>query len=386
MPAGVTGSYNGGVFTISGTPSESGTFSYTVTTVGPCINLSVSGSIIVNANSTISLSSAGGTDAQTLCVNNAISAIKYAIDGGGTGASMTAGTLPTGVTGTYSGGVFTITGTPSVPGIFHYTITTTGPCVNVSVSGTITVNDNSTLTLSSAPGTGTQTVCINTPVTSITYATGGGAIDASITAGNLPAGVTGSFASGVFTISGTPTEAGVFPYTITTSGPCINPSLSGTITVNATPVVNTIVNAVFCNNASAPAINFTSPTTGGTISYSWTSSVNIGFGTSGTGSIAAYTAMNNTNAVVTSSITVVPHITNNSVTCDGAPVTFTITVNPSPVINPISNLTYCSNTPGNIAFTTPVTGGTVTYTWTSSINVGFGLKWNRQHWIVYRIQ
>ena len=374
LPAGLTGAFHGGTFTISGTPTQSGNFPYTITTDGPCVNVSISGTLLVNANSTLTLSSASGTDEQILCINNAISPITYHIGDGATGANITAGTLPTGVTGNFSNGVFTIQGTPTQPGTFNYTVTTTGPCENVSLGGTIKVNNNSTIALSSASGSDNQTVCINTPVADITYATGGGATSAAITSGNLPAGLTGSYTNGTFTISGTPTEAGVFPYTITTEGPCINPSVSGTITVNATPVVNTIVNAVYCNNTSAAAINFTSPTTGGTLSYTWTSSVNVGFGTAGTGSIAAYTAMNNTNAVATTTVTVVPHITNNSVTCDGAPITFTITVNPSPVINPISNLTYCSNTPGNIAFTTPVTGGTVTYSWTSSINVGFGLN------------
>ena len=87
------------MFTISGTPTESGTFSYTVTTAGPCINPSLDGTITINANSTISLSSASATDAQTVCINNAITGITYAIGGDGDGASITAGALPSGVTG-----------------------------------------------------------------------------------------------------------------------------------------------------------------------------------------------------------------------------------------------------------------------------------------------
>ena len=79
--------------------------------------------------------------------------------------------------------------------------------------------------------------------------------------------------------------------------------------------------------------------------------------------------------VLTATVTVTPHYTNNTVTCDGTPVTFTVTVNPSPVVNAVSNVTYCNNTPGAaITFSSPTTGGTVTYSWSSSVNVGFGLN------------
>jgi|GEM_PF-461033 len=247
LPAGVTGSYAGGVFTITGTPTAAGTFNYTVGTTGPCVNNSLSGTITVNNNSTLTLTSAAGSNTQTLCINNAISNITYAVTAGGTGASITSGSLPAGVTGTFAGGVFTITGTPTAAGIFNYTVTTTGPCNNPSLSGTITVNDNSTITLTSGPGSNTQTVCINNAITNISYSITGGGTGASITAGALPAGVTGTFAGGVFTITGSPTVAGVFNYTVTTTGPCINNALSGTITVNGNSTM-TLTSAAGSNN------------------------------------------------------------------------------------------------------------------------------------------
>ena len=231
FPPGVSGVYSGGVFTISGTPTVTGMFNYTITTTGPCINPSASGSIFVTADGTLTLTSAPGTDNQTVCINTAITNITYAVGGTGTGGSVIG--LPAGITGTYSVGVITISGTPSVAGTFNYTVNTTGPCFKPTATGTITVNDNSTLTLSSGAGSNIQTVCINTAITDITYAVGGGSTGASITAGSLPAGVTGSFAGGVFTISGTPAVSGTFNFTIGTTGPCINTSQSGTITVTA---------------------------------------------------------------------------------------------------------------------------------------------------------
>ncbi len=153
LPTGVNGIYNAGVYTISGTPSVAGTFNYTVTTTGPCITPSLTGAITVNPDATITLSSAAGTNVQTLCQNAAITNITYAIGGSGTGASIVG--LPTGVTGVYNAGVFTISGTPTVSGTFNYTISTTGPCVKPTATGTIIVNPLPTGTLAETDNSGT---------------------------------------------------------------------------------------------------------------------------------------------------------------------------------------------------------------------------------------
>ena len=139
LPGGVSGTYNAGVFTISGTPTASGIFTYTVTTSGGCSPAATAtGSITVTATPTLALSSAAGTDAQTVCPNIAITNITYAVSNA-TGAIVTG--LPTGVTGTYSGGVVTISGTPTASGTFTYTVTTSGGCSPpATATGTITVN------------------------------------------------------------------------------------------------------------------------------------------------------------------------------------------------------------------------------------------------------
>src|SRR5664279_2811846 len=81
--------------------------------------------------------------------------------------------LPTGVNGNWASNVVTISGTPSVTGSFPYTVSLTGGCGSGSASGTITVTGSSTINLSSAAGTNSQTVCTNTAITNITYATTG---------------------------------------------------------------------------------------------------------------------------------------------------------------------------------------------------------------------
>lgn len=232
LPSGVSGVFSGGVFSISGIPTTSGVFNYTVSATGsPCVNPSLSGTIIVNTPGTIAQASPPGTESQTLCINNAMSNLEFAIGGGATGALITSGTLPAGVSGSYSAGVFTVSGTPTATGVFNFSITTTGGCTNETVSAAITVQNNAFISLSSS--TTSPVNCINTPVTSISFAVSGSATGALITAGVLPAGLTATYSSGTFTISGTATESGVFPYTVTTSGPCLNASISGTITINA---------------------------------------------------------------------------------------------------------------------------------------------------------
>ncbi len=252
LPAGVNGSFNGvDQFIITGTPTVSGTFNYTISSTGPC-PVSLNGTITVNANSTLTLTSAAGTDAQTKCINTAITNIAYTIGGGGNGASITAGSLPTGVTGSYNAGtkVFTISGTPATTGIFNYTVTTSGPCINQSLSGSIEVLGNATLSLTSGTGSNIQTVCENSPISDVTYSIGGTGTSAAAT--GLPAGITGAYNNGTFTISGTPTVSGIFNFTVTTSGPCVNPSLTGTINVNALPTGVSIApaSAAICNGNS----------------------------------------------------------------------------------------------------------------------------------------
>uniref|UniRef100_UPI00094BC611 PKD-like domain-containing protein n=1 Tax=Tenacibaculum agarivorans TaxID=1908389 RepID=UPI00094BC611 len=98
----------------------------------------------------------------------------------------------------------------------------------------VTINPCNT---ASAPSS-TPTLCVNTPLTNITHsttlATGIG------TPTGLPAGVNANWSGDVITISGTPTNTGIFNYDIPLTGGCNTVSATGTITVNALPVANPI--------------------------------------------------------------------------------------------------------------------------------------------------
>ena len=109
---------------------------------------------------------------------------------------------------------------------------------NASPPGTlaVTVSHASTLTRSSG-GLASQTVCTEFSIASIVYTLGGSATSTSISwLPSAPAGISYSTSGTTGTISGTPTAAGVYTYTITTSGhtsPCTAATATGTITVYA---------------------------------------------------------------------------------------------------------------------------------------------------------
>ena len=94
-----------------------------------------------------------------------------------------------------------------------------------------------TLTLSSAASTNNQTLCSGGTITPISYTTTG-VTGATFT--GLPSGITGNWASGVVTISGTTTQSGVFNYSVKIATSCDTATATGTITIGGTPVISSI--------------------------------------------------------------------------------------------------------------------------------------------------
>jgi hypothetical protein len=219
-----SGIVNGGSTTITVNSLGSGS--------GNGVNPLCSSSLSANNTATVtsSTNTAGSPSSNpTLCINTAISPNITITTTGATGIGSPTG-LPSGVSASWASNTITINGTPNSSGIFNYSIPLTGGCGSVSASGTINVTANATITLTSAGGTDAQTLCINSLLTNITYTIGGSGTSASVT--GLPSGVNGNYSAGVFTISGTPTQSGIFNYTVNTTGPCATPTANGTITVS----------------------------------------------------------------------------------------------------------------------------------------------------------
>ena len=231
LPPGIVGSWSGSTFTIAGAAASTGSFIYTITSSGgPCSQTQFSGSFYVDPH--VELTSAPGTINQTLCVGAPLGNIIYTLGPSITGASATG--VPPGITSLFTTGQFLITNTPSAAGIYNYSVTTSGsPCGNVVVNGTITVLALPSLT-QDIPGIQIQTLCQTQAISDITYTVGGSATGAAST--GLPNGITGAYNAGVYTISGTATEFGVFNFTVYTTGSsCGSPILSGTLAIDEPP-------------------------------------------------------------------------------------------------------------------------------------------------------
>ena len=153
---------------------------------------------------------------------------------------------------------------------------------------------------------------------------------------------------------------------------CAGTSLTFLITVNPPPAADVPANQAICNGAPSNAIVFT----GTFATISWTNDhPEIGLAASGTGDISLFTATNPGTDPIVAIITVTPHFSQSGSGCDGIPVNFTITVNPTPRVNAIVNETLCpSASHAGYNFSTTATGGSATFSWTSSNNVGFGIS------------
>ena len=201
----------------------------------------------------IALTSAPGTNVQT--VNSTITNITYLIVGTTT-ATVTG--LPPGIEYSFSGGgsVLTISGTPTTPGTYPYVITLPS---GITATGIITVLANTVSAASSSPN-----VCLNTSITPITHTTTGATgIGTPI---SLPTGVNASFAGNTITISGTPSVAGTFNYSIPLTGGCGSVNATGTIKVN---LLNTVSSA-----SSSPNLYINTSLT--PITHTTTGATNIG--------------------------------------------------------------------------------------------------------------
>ncbi|MEN9742308.1 MAG: hypothetical protein RLZZ65_113 [Bacteroidota bacterium] len=214
-------------------------------------NSTATGLFTVNATNTAGTASSN----PTLCINTALTSITRTTTGA-TGIG-TASNLPTGVTATWSANTLTVSGTPTASGVFNYSIPLTGGCGSINATGTISVNAANTAGTASSNPTG----CINTALTSITRTTTGATGIGTPT--SLPAGVTASWSANTLTVSGTPTAAGTFNYSIPLTGGCGSVNATGTITVSNTNTAGTASSTPsVCNGSSMTAVTHT--TTGAT--------------------------------------------------------------------------------------------------------------------------
>ena len=112
---------------------------------------------------------------------------------------------------------------------------------------------------------------------------------------------------------------------------CIGNDTTLLIPVLPTPSANQIADIVTCNQSQVPLTPVTG-TVPNTI-YQWlNSSTSVGLNTSGIGNLPIFVGQNNGIVPISSTVSVSPSYTQNNVTCQGSPIDFIITVNPSPLL------------------------------------------------------
>ena len=369
LPTGVTGTWSANKITISGTPSvnTNSPYNYTITLTGGCGTVTKTGKIIINNLNTITLSSASGTDNQTLCVNKQLTNITYSTTGA-TGANITG--LPAGVTGTWSANVVTITGSPTTNtgSPFTYTITLTGGCGTITKTGTIIVNPKQTLGITCGTTTSSSVQFTWTNIPNSTY-------NYSYLVNNTGTALTGSLPIGSTNFTKSSLSPGdKVTITITpVGGTCIDPETFTCTAVNCgTPKVDAVNSITECSNTAVTAINFTSPQ--GTVTFDWTNNnTSIGLAASGTGNIPTFTS-----STVSTQQTATISVTATQSGCTGPVTNFTITINPLNTISLTSTLgtdaqTVCNNSPISDIYyaTTGATGATF-----SGLPTGVSGNWN----------
>lgn len=215
LPAGVaiTGT-TANTVTISGTPTQAGTFNLNVSatdgstgngpyTVGQAFTLTVTGPTLTLAPASTALNATYATAfTQAFSTTGGVGPYTYAVSG----------TLPAGVS--LSGA--TLSGTPTAPGSYSFTITATDTGAS-GVGAPFTTSRAYTLEVAAPTLTLTPTTLpastAGTVYTQALSASGGVApYSFALSAGTLPAGLTLA-SSG--TLAGTPTEAGTFNVSVT---------------------------------------------------------------------------------------------------------------------------------------------------------------------------
>jgi hypothetical protein len=246
LPPGLALTANNGV--VSGTPAGSGTFVFTLNVTdsdghaaSQQFSLTIASGIAISTAEQLPSGSVGGAYSQTLTAVGGTPPYRWAV---------TSGTLPGGLALNPATGV--VSGTPLANGAFHFTVQVTDNTgATASLQFTLTIGSGLAITSSSLPSS-----LLGQPYPSITLAAAGGAQPYawSVTKGALPPGLV---LTGAGTLSGTPSEAGAFSFTVQvtdSNGATASQAFTISITPPNLPQVN--VSGVPESSTAAQQINF----------------------------------------------------------------------------------------------------------------------------------
>ncbi|HJV90776.1 MAG TPA: putative Ig domain-containing protein [Holophagaceae bacterium] len=230
LPPGLA--FNAADGTITGTPTTPGVYSFAVTVVNgtrtavaiPTYTVTPANPLTVGYATPLEFTQGTVIGAQNPTVGNATPGLS-------TTFLRTGGTLPAGLS--LNGATGAITGMPTAPGVYPFTVAATNGARNATATPTYTVVSSSPMTLGYATP---QFFPVGSPITSQLPSPGnltpGVSTTYSLSGGSLPAGLALNPADG--SISGTPTATGVSAFTIMATNGSRSASASATYVVEST--------------------------------------------------------------------------------------------------------------------------------------------------------
>jgi hypothetical protein len=255
LPTGL--SLNPATGVITGTPTIAVAYSFQITATD---------SVGATGSATYSVTIGGGLAISTTTLTAGTANVAYSqtiATTGGTGTPVFSytGTLPPGVPLSTTG---TLSGTPTTPGTYTFTITAadTGGAA-VSRAYTLKINPGSALTPATLPNSSVGKTGYSQTIT----VTGGGTNTFKVTTGSLPNGLSLNNSTGA--ITGTPTKAGTYTFTITaTSSTSTTTAQSYTVAIAPALVLTpTALTPIVVNSPYSETITASGGTGTLTISY-----------------------------------------------------------------------------------------------------------------------
>ncbi|MEO7921792.1 MAG: putative Ig domain-containing protein [Thermoanaerobaculia bacterium] len=340
LPIGL--SLNPGTGIISGTPTQTGTFSVTVkATTSTGANTGCSGTGATYTFQICPVVTVTAPTRQDGVVNAAIPNVTFTQSGATTpNFTVASGSLPAGMTLGLTTGV--LGGTPTATGTFSITVKATDTAAGTNgCNGTSATYTFQICPVISVTAPSRQDGVVNSAIPNVTFTqTGATTPNFIVATGSLPAGMTLGLTTGI--LGGTPTASGTFSITVkvtdTAAGTNGCNATSATYTFQICPVITVtrtgggaFPQATF--NVAYAGQSFTAA--GGTAPYTFT--VTAGTFPTGLTLAAAGTISGSPTAVGTFSFTVTATSAAGSPACTGA-AAFSIAVGPRAVTDTYSNL------------------------------------------------
>ena len=335
---------------LSGTPSASGPFTFTVQATDPSFNTgSRSYTVTINAAPLVVSPASLPVGTTGVAYNQTVTA------SGGTapyGFTVISGSLPTGLAMS-GGGV--ISGTPSAAGSYSFTVQATDATPNTGTRNyTIDIGSNILAVSPASLPNGTN----GTPYSQTVSASGGtGPYTFAVSAGALPAGLSLNAATGV--VSGTPSGSGLSSFTIRADDTVGNTG-SHAYNVNIGTVTLTVNPASLPNGTQGMAYSQSVTASGGSGPYTY--SVSVGSLPAGlsldpnTGAITGTPSGSGTSSFTIAALDTVGNTGSHAYTVNVG--TATLTVNPSSLPPGTQGVVYSQ--------TVIASGGTAPYSYSVS--------------------